>query len=91
MHIASYLHLFYILEGVEIGDLSSITQLFSHNLEFKTSASKPLFNITPSVAKCAADSVFCYSFLTSYKSVCIGRIKRCTVEVLGGIRLNIIH
>jgi hypothetical protein len=35
MHIASYLHLFYIIEGVEIADFSSITQLFSHNLEFK--------------------------------------------------------
>lgn len=34
-----YLPLFYILKGVEVGGFSSITQLFSHNSEFKTSAS----------------------------------------------------
>ena len=34
-----YLRLFYILEGVEVGYLSSINQLFSRNSEFKTSLS----------------------------------------------------
>jgi hypothetical protein len=39
-----------MLKGVEIGDFSSITQLFLHNLAFKISGSKSLFNITLSVA-----------------------------------------
>jgi hypothetical protein len=40
IHDASYLPLFYILEGVKVGYFSSINRLFSHSSVFRTSASR---------------------------------------------------